>query len=275
VIGALHRLRLGRLDVRIVKDGTESRPDLSQYVDSAPEELSDYAMSMLGGLMLVDSPERRILVDSGNGPERGPRSHAAEAAFEAEGIAPETIDAVLLTHGDPDHIMGLLTAAGDPVYPNATYFLHRELWDAWRAPPSAGLYFPGQASFVRQLAAVVADRCTPLSEERELLPGVRAVPALGHRAGHTAYLFESQGHKLLHIGDGAFDPVFLGRTDLLNTHDTDPERARTSRLALADRAIEEGALVAASHFQLPAIGTLTKAGEDRYTWTPIKDQEGD
>jgi len=270
---ATHRIRLGAFDCLVVKDGTESRPDVSQYVASVPEEISGYAVYMLGGLMLVDSPERRILVDSGNGPERGPRSHAAEASFDVEGIAPETIDIVLLTHGDPDHIMGLLTAAGDPVYPNATYFLHRDLQDAWRAPPGAGLYFPGQASFVRQLAAVVADRCILFNTKEELFPGVRAVPAPGHRVGHTAYLFESQGQKLLHIGDSAFDPVFLERTDLVNTHDTDPERGRTSRRALADRAIKEDALVAASHFRLPAVGTLTQAGEDRYTWTPIVAQE--
>jgi glyoxylase-like metal-dependent hydrolase (beta-lactamase superfamily II) len=251
-----------------VKDGTGGQPQLSDYMDPVPGELASYEMFMEGGLMLVASPEGRVLIDAGNGPARGPRTHAAEAVFEAEGITPESIDTVLLTHGDPDHIMGLLTSSGDPVYPSASYVLHRDLWDAWHAPPSAGLYFPEQETFVRRLASVTAGRCTRFDAEGEVFPGIRAVPTLGHRAGHTAYLLESDGCRILHVGDAAFDPIFLEFTSVSNVRDTDPERARDARRALVDRAIAGGALVVGSHFALPGIGRLTKIAEDRYRWSP-------
>jgi glyoxylase-like metal-dependent hydrolase (beta-lactamase superfamily II) len=266
---ASHRLRIGRFDCLVVKDGSAERPPLSQYMDPVPTELAAYEMFMEGGLMLVDGPEGRLLIDAGNGPTRGPRSHAAEEALAAERIAPESIGTVLLTHGDPDHITGLLTASGDPVYPNATYVLHRDLWDAWHAPPSAGLYFPGQAAFVRRLASVVGDRCARFDAEEELFPGVRAVPALGHRAGHTAYLFESEDARLLHVGDAAFDPVFLEFFSVPNVRDTEPERARDARRALVERAIDEGALVVGSHFRLPGVGRLEKIAVDRARWVPV------
>ena len=269
MIAAFHRFRLGRFDVRIVKDGSAEHPPLSHYINPVPAALAAYEMFMEGGLTVVDGPERRFLIDAGNGPTRGPRSHAAEEAFAAEGIAPETIDTVLLTHGDPDHITGLLTASGDPVYPNAAYFLHRELWDAWHAPPSANLYFPGQASFVRRLVSVVGDRCTRFDAEEEVLPGVRAVPALGHRAGHTAFLFESEGVRLLHVGDAAFDPVFLEFFSVPNVRDTEPERARDARRALVERAIDDEALVVGSHFRLPGVGRLEKIAVDRARWVPV------
>ena len=265
---ASHRIRIGVFDCLIVKDGTGSQPQLSDYMDPVPGELASYEMFMEGGLMLVDGPEGRLLIDAGNGPTRGPRRHTAEEALAAEGIVPESIGAVLLTHGDPDHITGLLTASGDPVYPNASYILHRDLWDAWHAPPSAGLYFPVQEASVRQLAGVITDRCTLFEKEQEVFPGIRAVPALGHRAGHTAYLLESEGARLLHIGDAAFDPVFLEFSSVPNVRDTEPERARDARRALVERAIDNGALVVGSHFALPGVGRLTRIAEERYRWSP-------
>jgi glyoxylase-like metal-dependent hydrolase (beta-lactamase superfamily II) len=265
---ASHRLQVGRFDCLIVKDGTAGHPRLSDYMNPVPGELASYEMFMEGGLMLVEVAEKRILIDAGNGPTRGPRTHAAEAVLETEEIPPESIDTILLTHGDPDHIMGLLTRAGDPVYANASYVLHRDLWDAWKAPPSAGLYFAEQEAFVHRLAVVVADRCRLFAREEEILPGIRAIPALGHRAGHTAYLFESSGEKLLHIGDAAFDPIFLEYAGIPNVRDTQPERAQASRRMLVERAIAEDAMVVGSHFRLPGVGRLAKIAEDRYRWSP-------
>ncbi len=266
---ASHRLRVGRFDCLIVKDGSAERPPLSQYMDPVPGELAAYEMFMEGGLMLVDAPDGRLLIDGGNGPTRGPRSHAAEEALAAERIAPESIGTVLLTHGDPDHITGLLTASGAPVYPNASYVLHRDLWDAWHAPPSAGLYFPEQEALVRRLASVVGDRCTRFDAEEEVFPGVRAVPALGHRAGHTAYLLESEGSRLLHVGDAAFDPVFLEFFSVPNVRDTEPGRGRDARRALVERAIDDDALVVGSHFRLPGVGRLEKIAVDRARWSSV------
>ena len=268
---ASQRLRIGTFDCLLVKDGAGSHPQLSDYMDPLPDQLTTYEMSMEGGVILVDAPEGRVLIDGGNGPTRGPRTHAAEETFAQEGIGPESIDTILLTHGDPDHIMGLLTPTGDPVYPHASYVLHRDLWDAWHAAPSSGLYFPGQEAFVRCLADVIADRHTLFDQEQEVLPGIRAVPGLGHRAGHTAYMLRSNGECLLHIGDAAFDPVFLEFTGVLNTHDTKPETARDARRMLVERAIAADARVVGSHFGLPGIGRLTKIGEDRYRWSPVAD----
>ncbi len=269
---ATHRLRVGRYECLVIKDGTAGNPDLGEFMKPVPAELADYEMFMEGGLMLIDAPDRRILIDAGNGPTRGPRTHAAEAAFEAESAAPESIDTVLLTHGDPDHIAGLLTAEGALVYPDARYAMHRDLWEAWHAPSAGGLYFPNQADVIRRLVELLSDRLDDtgalFDTECEVAPGLRAVPALGHRAGHTAYLIESDGQKLLHIGDAAFDPVFLEYAGIPNVRDTDPERARDSRRALVERAVAEDAVVVGSHFRVDNVGKLRRIDRDRFEWTP-------
>jgi glyoxylase-like metal-dependent hydrolase (beta-lactamase superfamily II) len=272
---ATHRIRVGTIDVLVVKDGTPSTDPVGAFMADVPVELEGTTIEMCGGLLVVDTPDGRFLVDSGNGPHRGVRTFDAESALAAEGIDPGSVDAILLTHGDPDHILGLLTASGDPVYPNASYVLHRDLWDAWHAPPNAGLYFPEQEAFVRRLASVVGDRCTRFDAEVEVFPGVRAVPALGHRAGHTVYSIESEGQTLLHVGDAAVHPIFLEYPRVLDVrHDTEPERASDARRMISARAAAEGAWVVGTHFPLPGIGTLTEIDEDRYTWSTIEDSKG-
>lgn len=219
--------------------------------------------------MVVDTADHRLLIDAGNGPNRGPRTHTAEDALEEEGITPESVDLVLLTHGDPDHIAGLLTKACALVYPSAQYVLHTDLWRALNSDPDAGLYFPSQMEFVGRLANAIQDRCTLIETEREVVPGIRAIPARGHRAGHTIYRLQSQGEVLFHIGDAAFDPLFLERPELVIGTEYRPEQARATREAIARRAMAEDALIVGSHFAVSNVGHLVQTEHPkRFRWAP-------
>jgi glyoxylase-like metal-dependent hydrolase (beta-lactamase superfamily II) len=266
VCSASYRLQIGRFSCLIIKDGTEDAPLLSRYMSPVPNGLEGHRIYMLGGLMLVETEGSRILLDAGNGPRSQNRTHFASRTFEKEGIVSESIDTVLITHGDPDHIGGLLTRDGELAYPHARYVLHRDLWDAWHAKPSQGLYFAHQASFVTRLASLLANCVETFHSETDVGPGIRSIPALGHRCGHTAYLFVSEGAMLLHIGDAAFDPIFLEYTDFPNVRDTEPEPARIARQMLVERAITEDALVVGSHFCLPGVGRLARNSAGRYEW---------
>ena len=107
--------------------------------------------------------------------------------------------------------------------------------------------------------------------EREVLPGVRAIPALGHRVGHTVYRIESEAQVLYHIGDAAVHPLFLEFPTVPNhRHDTDSAAACDTRRRIAERASAEGALVVGTHFPLPGAGRLTKIGDARYRWKPVR-----
>jgi len=265
---ASYRFQLGDFELLIVKDGTGGARPLSDLVDDLPEDLIDHMIFMESGLMVIDTPDVRFLLDAGNGPHRWPRTHAAEIAFEEEGITPQSINTILLTHGDPDHISGLLTKDGELVYPNAHYVLNIDLWRALSSDPDAGLIFAGQTDFVRRLAELIQGRSTLLEAEREIWPGVRAIPALGHRAGHTIYRFDSQEAVLFHIGDAAFDPIFLERPELVLPTEYKPKQASGTRAAIARRLVAENALIVGSQFDVANIGRLKRSEEGaHYQWT--------
>ncbi len=270
---ASYRFQLGEFELLIIKDGIAGQRRLSDLVDDLPEDLAHREIFMEGGLMVVDTPEMRFLLDAGNGPHRRPRMHLAESAFEEEGITPQSINMILLTHGDPDHISGLLSKDGELVYPNAHYVLNIDLWRALSSDPDAGLYFPGQAEFIRRLADLIQGRSTLLEAEREIWPGVRAIPALGHRAGHTIYRFDSQDAVLFHIGDAAFDPIFLEHPELVLPTEYKPAQAQMTRATLARRLVAENALIVGSHFDVTNIGRLKRSDEsNHYQW--IKQSPG-
>lgn len=272
---ASRRLRLGAFDCLLVKDGNPGTTPVSKFMTDVPDELADREIVLLAGLMVVDAPDgSRFLVDTGNGFTEGhaTRSFRASSAFTAEGIQPESIATILLTHGDFDHIGGLIDKGGSIAFPNARYVLHRDLWDLWHDSEARVEFSPRLIAILEPLLPILEDRATVIEEEQEVLPGVRAIPALGHRCGHTIYMIESEGWRLLHIGDAAVDPVFLEYPGKLNAyHDSEPERASDARRMIAERAAAEDALVVGSHFGLPGIGRLAKIVEDRYRWSPVVD----
>jgi glyoxylase-like metal-dependent hydrolase (beta-lactamase superfamily II) len=70
---------------------------------------------------------------------------------------------------------------------------------------------------------------------RELLPGIRALNAAGHTPGHTAFLLESRGERLLCLGDSFYDPLQLSHPGWSTPWDHDPRAAARSRRRFLDQ----------------------------------------
>ena len=253
-----YRLHIGRVELLIVKDGSEWIGPVSRYMIDVPETLTSRSMAMLGGFAVIDHQEGRMLIDTGNGAAAAGRTHDPRPVLAAAGVTPETIRTVLLTHGDPDHVGGLLSPDGRLAYPNAQVVLHEDLWDAWHAPVASAGMSPGRASLVARLREALEGRCRLITKEEPVAPGLRAIPSPGHRIGHVAYLLESRGERVLHIGDAAFDPVFLEHEGTLCSSDTDPEEARASRQMLIARAIAQEARIIGSHFLAGNVGRINR-----------------
>ena len=276
-----HRVSVGQIEVIVLDDGTFPGPG-GLFAINAPEvELAETleaagfdptALSLGIHPLLVETAGQRVLLDTGLGAfEPG---GTLMAALNAEGIAPEEIDVVLITHLHSDHFGGAIDADGALAFPNASYLINAVEREFWASEPTLDeLVVPDEFKQVFRQAAVDALTALGSAPEQiapgdEIAPGITVVDAKGHTPGHLAVEVSSDGEGLLHIVDAAHVPeIHLAHPDWFMVADNYPAWSVTIRKALFDRAAEENLLVATYHFPFPGLGRVTK-DEIGWIWTP-------
>jgi glyoxylase-like metal-dependent hydrolase (beta-lactamase superfamily II) len=106
----------------------------------------------------------------------------------------------------------------------------------------------------------------------EVAPGIHAVAAFGHSAGHMAYHLESEGQRLLLWADttGHY-AVSLQRPEWHVGVDDDKEAAVATRKRILDMAATERLWVIGHHMPFPAVGSVERTA-DGYRWLPASYQ---
>ena len=224
---------------------------------------------------IVNTGKETILFDTGNGANGfvpRPLGGWLAAHLHPAGFAPEQIDIVVLTHGHPDHIGGVMED-GKPLFPRARYVIGQIEYDFWAqkdrlsAPPESNEFKSGklfQASMVP-----LAGQTTFLKPGGEVVSGIRAVEAYGHTPGHLAFHIESEGKRLLVWGDCAHHEVAsLARPEWHAFFDMDKEIGATTRKRIYDMAATDRLLVAGYHSSFPSLGYVVKNGAS-YRWVPL------
>lgn len=85
----------------------------------------------------------------------------------------------------------------------------------------------GNFQAVRRVFGPIAGNVERSEPGRELLPGIRSLPAFGHAAGHTAFTVETGGQKLLYWGNTThIAGLFVRNPDRAMMFDADAEAAR-------------------------------------------------
>ncbi|WDG53321.1 MBL fold metallo-hydrolase [Pseudomonas chlororaphis] len=203
---------------------------------------------------LVRGRGQTILIDAGAG---GFNQWGGEllANLALAGVQPDDIDTILLTHAHPDHIGGLLNAAGEMTFDNAELVVHeRELmfWEDDGHLGQASERGRGNFLFARRVFERYRQNLRPFTAN-DVLPSISAMPLPGHTVGHCGYCFESAAGGLLVWGDIVhFPQIQIARPDVTIAFDQDPLLSAATRTRLLDIASTDNLVVAGMH--LGALG---------------------
>jgi glyoxylase-like metal-dependent hydrolase (beta-lactamase superfamily II) len=275
-----YRLTLGDFEVTALSDGTNMLP--ASFLQGDPVGIKDVLRrNYLGDVVetshnsfLVNTGTKLVLVDAGAGSLLGPTTGYLLSNLRASGYRPEQIDEIYLTHLHTDHIGGLV-AGGQRAFPNAIVRANKRDTDYWlseadmlAAPAEAKRFF--QAATVCISPYMTAGKLITFEGNTDLIPGVRAQAAYGHTPGHTMYVVESGGKKLVLWGDVVHvAAVQFADPSVTIRYDVDaPEAEHMHELAFADAA-ENGYIVGGAHISFPGLGHVRRDGERAYTYVPL------
>jgi glyoxylase-like metal-dependent hydrolase (beta-lactamase superfamily II) len=282
VAPGIARVRVGNYTVTSLPDGVAERPLTEGFVRNASLAQVQAALAEANlptdkitipfTAYLVDTGSRKVLMDAGNGTFGAPTSGRLLESLAKAGVQPAQIDTVVISHFHGDHINGLRNKEGQLVFPNARLMVPAPEW-AWWMDDARMNALPenqrGNFQAVRRVFGPVAQQVERFEPGRELLPGIRSMPAFGHTAGHTAFMVESAGQKLMYWGDTTnIAALFVRNPDWAVMFDADAEAARKVRRQLMETAVKENLLVAGYHLTQPGIGRLAPRGNG-YEFTPV------
>jgi glyoxylase-like metal-dependent hydrolase (beta-lactamase superfamily II) len=207
--------------------------------------------------LVVETPNRRILVDTGLGNDKENRGiptwNRRNGPFlqdlTAAGYPAESIDTVLCTHLHVDHVgwnTRLVDGCWLPTFSQARYLMGRRefaYWSAERSDPGRAAVFDDSVKPVADAGLVeLVDSDHRVSEE------VSLISSPGHSPGHHSVLIRSNGEEALLIGDVLHHPCQMAHLDWASTADYDPAQSTRTREELFSRFAGRPTLILGGHF---------------------------
>ena len=279
----VYRFKLGNFEVTNILDGFVQNPSLHPTFGSDQPTEAVQALARANGIptnfdhhyvpTLVNTGKELVLFDTGNPRGRIPTAGKLPDLLPAAGYRPEQVDVVVITHGHPDHIGGLVGGeGGKPTYPNARYVFGEVEFDFWRKGENVREARKANLDMFRKVAIPFGERATMLKPDGEVVTGIRAVNAYGHSPGMLAFHIESGGQRLLVWGDVSNHYVVsIQQPEWGTGFDDIKDMAIASRRRILDMVATDRIAVAGFHMPFPSLGWVEKTGTS-YRWVPASYQ---
>lgn len=261
-------MTLGDLAVTALSDGHLDIP-AAYFPDLSPEDAARVSPATRFGAntWLIETGERRVLVDAGSGPwlrERFPASGALDWGSDDRAADRAAITDIIVTHLHADHIGGLV-ANGTCLFPLAEIHIQAAEWAHWTDAAllsSAPEDRRPLIALIQSLAAPLKDRLRLHDGAADLGSGISLAPTPGHTPGHQIVHLSSGSQDLVLAADAVVsDALQFENPDIRYALDSDPEQAATTRKALFERLAVEKIPFAATHLATEEFGMLERRGE--------------
>lgn len=241
-------------------DGTEE--DYRQAFAEIGLKLEEASSSM--NILLAKIGDETILVDTGEGQDDTRPGGALLESMKLAGISPDDITLVVITHSHGDHVLGLLTAEGEPTFPNATYVISIEEMAFWQGRIERGLL--DQQAIIDMMKS---KGLRHIEMDAEIMPGLRALPLPGHTPGQIGLQFESGSERLLHLADLLHSPMQFTHPEWSPKFDADTNQSVPTRREALGKAADGDSLVMFYHLTFPGLGRVRRR-DMAFIWMPLE-----
>ncbi|MBM3307279.1 MAG: MBL fold metallo-hydrolase [Candidatus Eisenbacteria bacterium] len=228
--------------------------------------------------LLVRTPSRTVLVDTGFGGSQVAKdvkyygfdpSVNVATALAAEGVAPEDVDTVVLTHLHSDHAAAATTLRDDgrltPTFPRARYVVHEAEWKAAFDPDprSAAAYRGEDFAPLREggLLDLVGDRA-------DLGDGVSVERTGGHTAGHLMAVIANEGGTAIYPAD-LVPSRYHVRIPYVAGIDLFPLDVIARKQEVLRKAVDEEWIVILDHDAIGNIGRIVEDAKGRFVFRDL------
>ena len=207
--------------------------------------------------LVVETPSRRIVVDTGLGndmegrnvPTWNNRKTPFLETMTAAGFPTDSIDTVLCTHLHVDHVgwnTRLENGRWVPTFEKARYLFGRSEYEYWRDHSAE----PDKAAIFHDSVKPIMDagKADLVASDARICDELALIPTPGHSPGHMSVQIRSDGEEGLLTGDVAHHPCQMAHLDWSSTADSDPVQSAATRRDLFSRFADRPVLLIGGHF---------------------------